>query len=70
MYVVFARGFAVASHNVANIVAADYGTLDQGWQARSRSQYISDERVIVSMLPFFDGTSEIRSRAKGHSNRI
>ena len=57
----FARGFAVDRQNVANI---DPATLDHwinaGGLVREFNTFVAnDPRISVTMLPFFDGISEI-----------
>jgi len=61
---VFARGFAVDSENVANIDSAktEHWT-EAGSMVREFNTFVaSDARICVTMLPFFDGISEIRMK--------
>lgn len=62
LYIVFARGFIVESQNTANIDAARIGHwIEAGEIVRNFNSFVAtDPRITVSMLPFFDGISEIR----------
>lgn len=62
---VFARGFAVDSHNIANIEPALIAHwIEAGELVRDFNSFVTaDPRVTVTMLPFFDGISEIRLKS-------
>ncbi len=62
MHSVFARGFAVDMHNMANIdPAARDHWMEAGKLVQDFNSFVAnDPRILVTMLPFFDGISEIR----------
>jgi hypothetical protein len=59
---VFARGFAVSQEETANIDTNDIPHwVEAGELVRQFNSFVAgDPRVHVTMLPFFDGLSEIR----------